>query len=322
MGTYITIKSKLNDNVIDIQGASTKAGALLDAFTPKTSGNQNQQWEFIPDPSGSGYYFIKSALNGNVIDILGASTNPGTLLDAYPQKTTGLDNQLWAFIPDPANPGCFFIASALNGNVIDIQGSINKSGVVLDAYPRKTTGTDNQLWMPIGGTFPPPAKQLPTSLTWTNLGTGSGTTSSGATECSYSLNLTVQQDGSCHFWGSYTNRGDVPIITAPNQSWGVSFVLLDVNGKGYSFNSGGNAPSAPQNGSTQSWNTTQTIPAITQNWNAIAARHSGVYAYDNDVSILDFAQEILNATESAISTIGTVISDVAPVVEAVAAALA
>jgi hypothetical protein len=48
------------------------------------------------------YYFIKSKLNGDVIDIAGASTAPGTGLDSYPQKTTGTDNQLWEFVSDPA----------------------------------------------------------------------------------------------------------------------------------------------------------------------------------------------------------------------------
>ena len=33
----------------------------------------------------SNYYFIKSKLNGNVIDIQGGSTTSGALLDAYPQ---------------------------------------------------------------------------------------------------------------------------------------------------------------------------------------------------------------------------------------------
>src|ERR1039458_10164163 len=85
MGTYYFIKSKLG-NVIDIQGASTTAGTPLDAYTQKTSGTDNQLWEFVPDPAGSGYSFIVSKLNGCVIDVQGASTTPGTLLDAYPLK--------------------------------------------------------------------------------------------------------------------------------------------------------------------------------------------------------------------------------------------
>lgn len=49
----------------------------------------------MPDPAGSGYFYVKSKLNGNVIDILGASTKPLAQLDSYPQKSTGTDNQLW-----------------------------------------------------------------------------------------------------------------------------------------------------------------------------------------------------------------------------------
>ena len=62
MSTYCTIQSKLSGK-IDIQKASKTAGALLDAFPPKSSENDNQLWEFVPDPANSGYYFIKSKLS-------------------------------------------------------------------------------------------------------------------------------------------------------------------------------------------------------------------------------------------------------------------
>ena len=131
MGTYFAIQSKLSGNVIDIEGASTKPGALLDAFSQKTTGSDNQMWELIPDPAGSGYYFIKSKLSGNVIDIEGAHPrNLGVLLDAFSQKTTGSDNQLWEFIPDPAGSGYYFIRSKLSGNVIDIVQAPRSLGLV------------------------------------------------------------------------------------------------------------------------------------------------------------------------------------------------
>jgi len=194
---YFWIQSKLNGNVVDILGGSTKPGASLDAW-PKQD-NDNQLWTFTLDPAGSGYFFISSKLNFNVIDIEQASTQPGALLDAYPQ--TGHDNQLWKFVSDGSGWG--FLESKLNGNVIDIQQASTQPGALLDAYPRKSSGNENQLWMPVGATFP----ELPTSLTWSNLGTGSGTTSSEATECSYTLNLTIQQDGTYHFWVVYKPRG-------------------------------------------------------------------------------------------------------------------
>jgi Ricin-type beta-trefoil lectin domain-like len=277
---YFWIQSKLNGNVVDILSGSTKPGASLDAW-PKQD-NDNQLWTFTLDPAGSGYFFISSKLNGNVIDILEASTKPGAGLDAYP--LTGNANQLWKFVPDGSGWG--FLESKLNGNVIDILGASTKPGAGLDAYPR--TGNANQLWMAVGSAFP----ELPPSLTWSNLGTGSGTTSSGATECSYTLNLTISQDGSCRFWGSYTNRGDVPIITAPPQTFGVSIVVLDLKGNGYSFAAGGQVPSAPQQGSTYSWDRTQKSTAIAANWNSIATRHYADYGYHNQASLADILSEI------------------------------
>jgi len=161
MSTYYFIKSKLDGNVIDISGGSTKSGAQLDAYPQKTTGTDNQLWEFVADPAGSGYYFIKSQLNGNVIDISGGSTKSGALLDAYPQKTTGTENQLWQFLEDPSGSGYFFIMSKMNGNVIDISGGSTKSGALLDSYPPKTSGTDNQLWQVVGGSFPSPVSKVP-----------------------------------------------------------------------------------------------------------------------------------------------------------------
>jgi hypothetical protein len=149
MPTFVFLKSKLNGNVIDILGASPTPDTGLDAFPQKASGTENQLWQFVPDPAGSGFFFIKSMLNGNVIDIQGASTAPDTKLDSFPQKTTGTDNQLWQFVSDPAGSGYSFIKSKLNGNVIDIQGASTAAGAPLDAFPQKTTGTDNQLWIAV-----------------------------------------------------------------------------------------------------------------------------------------------------------------------------
>jgi Ricin-type beta-trefoil lectin domain-like len=312
MSTYCAIKSKLSDNVIDVQEASTKPGAPLDAYPPKTTGNDNQLWEFVSDPSGSGYFFIKSKLSGNVIDVREASTKSGALLDAYPQKASGTENQLWTCVPDPAAKGYYFIRNKLSGNVIDIQGASTKPGALLDAYPQKTSKNDNQRWMPVGGEFPPPVK-LPTTLTFANLGTGPepNTVSSGSTECNYTVNLTIQQDGNCRFWGNYTNRGDVPIITAPAQSFGVAIVVHDMNGKGYSFGYGAsNVPSAPQPGGLVTWDKTQKSQAIADNWGSIASRAQASYSYHNDASLIAFLQEIASAIESAVSEIGTAVSDV------------
>lgn len=156
MSKYYQIKSKLSGNVIDIEGASTADGALLDAYTLKTSGNDNQLWEFVPDPNGSGYYFIKSKLNGNVIDIQNSGGKDGTPLDAVPQQTAANNtaSQLWQFVEDPSGSGYCFIMSQLNGNVIEIQNASKTPGAALESYPVKFRSTDNELWEVVGGSFP------------------------------------------------------------------------------------------------------------------------------------------------------------------------
>jgi hypothetical protein len=150
---YVFIKSKLDGNVIDIADASTKSGAGLDAFPQKTSSNDNQLWHFLPDPAGSGYFYIVSKLNGNVIDVQKASTAPGAPLDAFPRKD-GADNQLWYFVSDPEGSGFCFIVNKLNGNVLDVQKASTAAGAPLDAYPVKFIGYDNQLWKVVNGSFP------------------------------------------------------------------------------------------------------------------------------------------------------------------------
>jgi hypothetical protein len=95
---YFFIKSKQTGEVIDVQGANPAQGTPLIAYPQKTSGTDNQLWAIVP--SGvDGYYFIKSKMQtGDVIDVQGANPQPGTPLIAYPQKTSGTDNQLWQFV--------------------------------------------------------------------------------------------------------------------------------------------------------------------------------------------------------------------------------
>jgi len=281
MADYFAIENKLSGNVIDIESSSNKPEALLDAFTMKSSDNDNQLWEFVSDPGGSGLFYMKSKLSGDVIDIKGASTAAGAALDVYPQAA-GARHQLWAFNPDPAGSGYFFIRSLLDGNVIDVQQNSKKAGAPLDAFPQKTSDYDNQLWKVVNGAFPGPKY---TSISWGPTGTGpapnSPTVGSDGNECAYQVSLTISQDGTCTFSGYYQNRGDVWWGTAPPQGFIVAFLVYDTAGRVYSFNYSGAIPSAPQQGSLVTWNITQKCPVIAENWYAIAARNwGGPYWYN------------------------------------------
>jgi hypothetical protein len=100
---YYFLQSQMKDPegtplVIDIQGAVNKPGTPLDAYPKKSKEYDNQLWKFVEGPAG--WYFIESKLKNAegiplVIDIQAASDKPGALLDAYTQKSTDNDNQLW-----------------------------------------------------------------------------------------------------------------------------------------------------------------------------------------------------------------------------------
>jgi hypothetical protein len=258
---FCFIASK-SGKVIDIQRASKQEVADLDAFQQKSTDNDNQQWEFKPGPAGtpSDVFMISSKLDGSVISI-----SPSGTLVANKKLA---DQFLWRFVEDPAGSGYCFIQSAFAPNsVIAING--DKNGAPLGLGPIATA--DNKLWKPRGEKFPSTVS-LPSTLNFTG-GTGNGTTGSDAAECAYEANLTIQQNGTCHFWGSYTNRGDTFDSTAPPQDFGVTFVVHDLDNAPYVFAYGGFVWSAPQAGSVDSWNVTQHSTKCTSNWASIASRN-------------------------------------------------
>jgi hypothetical protein len=283
------IMSKLG-NVIDIMAASAGTGARIDTWPRRAGRDDNQQWTFTPDPAGSGYFFITSALDGNVIDVEDATTGNGAWLDAVPRKTADYGSQLWAFVPDPAGSGYFFITSAADGTVVDVAGTSMSFGARLDAWPRKATDYDNQLWKPLDGSFPAAAHS---GLSWGPAGTeappDSTTVGSGTTKCAYQASLSVHANGACTFSGYYQNRGDAALLAAPAQQFSVIFAVYDSRGRAYSFSYSGSVPSTPQPGSLVTWSRTQMCPTIASNWSSIAARNSGeVFANNStDVSFWD-----------------------------------
>jgi hypothetical protein len=101
---YVFIQSQWKDPsgnqvVIDIHQGSNRPGTRLDGYPQKSTGYDNQLWVPFEDVT-SGYVFYQSKLSDPagsvlVIDIEGNSTALKTPLDAYPQKSTNYQNQLW-----------------------------------------------------------------------------------------------------------------------------------------------------------------------------------------------------------------------------------
>jgi hypothetical protein len=173
MPDYYFIKSMLNssngnNNVIDILHASPETGTGVDAWPQKSSGTDNQLWEFVPSPI-TNYFLIKSKLNGLILQVPPDNPPvPGLALDVSTSddvsNAAAAPHQLWQFCEDPLGSGYFYIISKLNGFVIDIMESSTKPGTLLDLYPPKPLGLgtgENQLWQVVGGSFPSPVHWAP-----------------------------------------------------------------------------------------------------------------------------------------------------------------
>lgn len=96
----------------------------------------------VKNGSNSGYFLIKSKLNGLVLDVAGNNSEAKTHLVVYPVKGAyGEPNQHWKITEDG------LIESRLNGFVVDIPESKTEPFTPLITYPvNGSNGTPNQQW--------------------------------------------------------------------------------------------------------------------------------------------------------------------------------
>jgi Ricin-type beta-trefoil lectin domain-like len=98
------IQNPATGHCLDIEQASLSPGAAIDAFEVKSKENANQLWAFLPDPDGSGYYFIVNPQTGYVIEPQGGSPNSRTGLVVNPRRLFENKYQLWAASDGTALP--------------------------------------------------------------------------------------------------------------------------------------------------------------------------------------------------------------------------
>eukprot|EP00731_Ephydatia_muelleri_P027129 Em0019g2a len=86
------------------------------------------------------FFYIKSHLNGFVLDILGYNQSNGAQVATYPKNSPPSDNQLWYL--EYQFDGTFLIVSKMNGKVLDCGGQImGYQLIVLDRH-----GGENQMF--------------------------------------------------------------------------------------------------------------------------------------------------------------------------------
>jgi hypothetical protein len=134
-----TFTSALRNNlVIDVEGASTVAGAHASVWTQHD--NANQRFVLVPD--GNGYYWITNVQSGMALDVEGANGRAGAAIIQWP-KHNG-DNQKWKLI-DLGNLS-FNIVSKLDETLcLDVTGASSRDGARLVLWPLGT-GKANQIF--------------------------------------------------------------------------------------------------------------------------------------------------------------------------------
>lgn len=102
-------------NYGDVINENSKIVLKIEKLNPKLG--EKFGWEEISTSNirEDAYFFIRSKLNGLLLDISGANQNPGAIVSTYHPKLTNNDNQLWK-----AEDG--IIRSKLNVLVLDISG--------------------------------------------------------------------------------------------------------------------------------------------------------------------------------------------------------
>lgn len=133
-GEFYTIISALsNDLVLDIEHASSKAGANLIVGGNYATENQLFQFQF----AGGGYWYILSKLRDNfAIDIDGAKTEAGTNVQLWDLNKTAAQK----FKLVDAGGGYYYIQSAIQPDyVLDISSGSKEPGTNIWMYPLNRT---------------------------------------------------------------------------------------------------------------------------------------------------------------------------------------
>ena len=92
-GGYYAIMNNQSSLVLDVTGASTANGALVQQYASLSGANQ--QWQLVP--LDGGYYEVVNRASGKVLDVIGASSVSGTNIQQW--AYLGSANQQWQLLP-------------------------------------------------------------------------------------------------------------------------------------------------------------------------------------------------------------------------------
>jgi poly(3-hydroxybutyrate) depolymerase len=131
-GVNYTLVADHSSKLMDISGASTAAGALLQQWS--ATGGQNQQFDFVD--SGDGYYRIRARHSGMVLQVANSSSGA----DITQQPDSNATSQQWRVVDQGG--GVVSLVSRLSSLAMDVWGVSTADGARISQWT--PTGSANQ----------------------------------------------------------------------------------------------------------------------------------------------------------------------------------
>jgi ricin-type beta-trefoil lectin protein len=129
-----------NNLCLDVSGASSNAGAVVDQWT--CNGQTNQQFQFVP--ATGGYGELRARHSGQDVTVAGGSTAQGTpdIVQGAPGTAAA---SLWQ--PVRQSDGSYAFRNQGSGLCLDVYGAGSNLGQQLDQWPCKNAPGTNQDFM-------------------------------------------------------------------------------------------------------------------------------------------------------------------------------
>jgi YVTN family beta-propeller protein len=116
---------------VDVYGASTSDNAAINQYTCKTTGQANQEWQWLPVPAWGSYGELENQNSGKDLVVANASTAAGAKIIQY--VANGTTNGQWEPIALPN--GSWQFQNKNSGQCLDVYGGSSSPGVQLDQWP-------------------------------------------------------------------------------------------------------------------------------------------------------------------------------------------
>jgi hypothetical protein len=130
---------------VDVISSVTYNGATIYQWT--CHGHPNQQWRFVPDWFGDGYFLMVAAHSNKCLDVAGASTANGAKVHQWTCHNG--TNQQWSIAnpggtPTPGNTR-YQLINRHSGKCLEVAGSSSDRGAPLRQWT--CNGALNQRWL-------------------------------------------------------------------------------------------------------------------------------------------------------------------------------